>query len=361
VVGNRLVDVFERVLSHLSDPVQRALVLSCLAVARYHDRDPARRTALSDEALALARGTTDTEALAQILYLRAAALNGPDHVDERLRAVTELLALPGLPPLMTARVRQLHAQTLVTFGRVSEAAAELDLAADHGEEQHSPFRTQLGWSHAGLLLHGGRWEEADELSRATYDQHARTSRADAQFNRVIQRWEGAYLSGGGKDLVDELRWTAESTGRPALHSILTMALVEAGRTHDARIALRRSPRRPEEDHLSLYTRCWTLLAAVRLGETELVPRRRAQLQPHRRLTCSVLDFAISGPVAYFTAEAALALGDPDAALADLAIAADATQAMGAEPWLDQVRDTVVRAQRLKRTSSSRPDHAPRRR
>lgn len=37
--------------------------------------------------------------------------------------------------------------------------------------------------------------------------------------------------------------------------------------------------------------------------------------------------------AYFTAEAALALGDPDAALADLAIAVETDEAMGALPWL----------------------------
>jgi hypothetical protein len=352
-VNKRLVDVFERALSHLTDTVQRALVLSCLAVARYYDRDPARRAALSDEALALARGTTDTWELAHVLYLRAVALNGPDHLDERLAAVTELLGLPGLSALMTARARQLHAQTLVTLGRVSEAAAELDLAAEHVEEQRSPLRTQLGWSHAGLLLLGGRWEEAHELSRATYDQHARMSWGDAQFNSVVQRWEGAYLTGGGQDLVDELRRAADSSGRPALRSILLMALVEAGQEHDARIALRRFPHGPEENYLWLYTRCWTLLAAARLGETELLPRRRAQLLPYRHLMCSVLDFAISGSVAYFTAEAALAMGDPDAALADLAIATDTTQPMGAEPWLAQVRATVERADRLRTTSPPR--------
>jgi DNA-binding SARP family transcriptional activator len=367
-VNKRLVEIFERALSHLTDPVQRALLLSCLAVARYHDHDAAQRAALSDEALALARATTDNGELAHILYLRAVALNGPDHLDERLQAVTELLALPGLPPLMTARARQLHAQTLVTRGRVSEAAAELDLAADHLEEQRSPFRTQLGWSHAGLLLFRGCWEEADELSRATYEQHARMSWGDAQFNRVVQRWEGAYLTGGGKDLVDELRRTAESTGRPALHSILMMALVEAGQLHDARIALRRFPRGPEEDSLWLYTRCWALLAAARLGETELLPQRRAQLLPYRQLRCSVLDFAISGPVAYFTAEAALALGDPDAALADFAIATDTNRPTDDEPWLAQVRAAVERARQVKTASSPQrrlsapgPAHAPRRR
>ena len=352
-VNKRLVDVLERALPHVADPAPRALVLSCLAVARYHDDDPARRAALSDEALALARLTTDTVALAHVLHLRALALNGPDYLDQRLKAVTELLALPGLPPLTMIRARQLNAHVLVTLGRVADASAELDLAAQHGEEQRAPLRTQLGWSRAGLLMIGGRWAEADELSRATYDQHARMTWGDAQFNRMVQRWEAAFLTGAGKDLVDELSVVAESSGLPALHSILAVAQIEAGRVHDARIALRRFPRAPQ-DYRWLYTRCWALLAAARLGEREPVAQRHAQLLPYRHLTCSVLDLAISGPVAYFTAEAALALGDPDAALADLAVATETAQRMGSQPWLTQAGEAVKRAQQL-RTEQARTE------
>jgi DNA-binding SARP family transcriptional activator len=350
-INKRLIDVLERALSHLVAPVQRALVLACLAVACYYDGDPARRVELSDEALELVRRTTDNVELANVLHLRAVALDGPDHLDQRRQALTELLALPGLPPPMTVRARQLHAQTLVAVGRVADAAAELDLAGRHMAEHSSPLRTQLGWSRAGLLMLDGRWTEADEVSRATYDQHARMTWGDARFNRMVQRWEAAYLRGEGPDLVDELRVVAESSGQPALQSLLAVALIEAGHVHDARIALRRFPRGPEEDYLWLYTRCWALLAATRLGDTELVTRRRAQLLPYRQLTCAVLDLAISGSVAYFTAEAALALGDWDGALADLAIATDMTQRMGAQPWLAQVWDAVERAQRLKTASA----------
>lgn len=343
-VNKRLVDVFDRALAYVTEPVQRALVMSCLAVARHHDGDPAGGAALSDEALTLAQLTTDNEALAHILHLRAAVLNGPDYLDQRLQAVTELLALPGLPPLMTVRARQLCAQTLVTLGRVPEASAELDLAAQLVEGQRSPLRTQLSWSRAGLLLLGGRRREADELSRATYHLHARMKWGFARFNRTVQRWEGAYLVDGGVDLIDDIRDVAESSGLPALHSILAMALTEAGRAHDARVALRRF-RRGHKDHLWLYTRCWALLAASRLGETELMTRLRAQLLPYRHLACSVSDVAISGSVAYFTAEAALTLGDADAALEDLDIAAETTERMGAQPWLARVRETADRARR----------------
>ena len=109
-VGRRLVEVLDHALSQVTDPVQRALILSCMAAARHRDGDPVRRAALSDEAFALARHTTDNVALAHVLHLRAAALTGPDHLDQRRQAVTELLALPGVPPLMAARARQLRAQ-----------------------------------------------------------------------------------------------------------------------------------------------------------------------------------------------------------------------------------------------------------
>ena len=39
-INKRLVDVLEHALSQVTDPVQRALVLSCLTVARFYDGDP---------------------------------------------------------------------------------------------------------------------------------------------------------------------------------------------------------------------------------------------------------------------------------------------------------------------------------
>ncbi|WP_211225539.1 BTAD domain-containing putative transcriptional regulator [Amycolatopsis nigrescens] len=340
-VDERLVDVLERALSLVTEPAHRALLLSSLAVARYHDDDPERRAALSDEALDLAWRAADKIVLGRVLHLRATALSGPDYHDERVQAGAEMLALPGLPPALTVRARQLRAQVLVASGHVSDASAELDLAAKLVDERNAPLRAQLAWSRAGLRSLDGCWREAEELSRAAYDLHARMSWGDAKFNRMVQRWEAAYLVGDGRDLVDELRAFAGSTDLPALHSILVMALTEAGQVHDARLALRRFPHEPK-DYLWLYTRCWALLAAARLRETELVTRFRAQLLPYRRLACSIADFAISGPVAYFTAEAAMALGDQEAAMADLAVATDLAQRMDAGPWLAQVRAAICR-------------------
>ncbi len=345
VVDDRLVSVLERALPRLIDPAQRALVLSCLAAARYYDDNPQRRAALSDEALGLARAAADDLCVAHVLRLRAMALRTPDYLEQCLAAATELLALPGLPQPLVVGARLLRADSLALLGRIPEAVTELDLVAPLVEELRSPLlRAQLDYARAGLLRLTGRWSEADALSRATFDLHAPTRRYTALGVRIGQRWEAAFLIGSGGDLVDELRAATEATGIPGLRNILAMALVEAGRPEDARAVLRHlAPR--TKDHTWLYTRCWALLAASRLGDTDLLTRLRDQLLPYRRLACAPAAYAVSGSVAYFTAEAALALGDPDAALIDLAIAVETDEAMGALPWLARARDAVTRAQR----------------
>jgi DNA-binding SARP family transcriptional activator len=358
VVGSiddeRLVDVLKRALPRLTDPGQQALLLASLATARYYDDNPQRRVALSDRALALVRPMQDAVALARVLHLRALALYGPDYPDQCLGAATELLELPGVPASLVASARRSRVRLFALLGRISESAAELDLF-DHvvGQSGSPAARLQLGWSRAGLLLLAGRWQEADATSLATYHLHSGMSygagQGVAQGSRMIQRWEAKYLAGTGADLTDELHTAVEATGSPTLRSILTMALVEAGRLEEARAVLRCLVSGPK-DYRWLYNRCWGLLAAARLGETARVVQLRDQLLPYRRLACAVFTVVVSGSVAYFTGEAALALGDADAALADLAIATEADKAMGALPWLAQAHDATRRTQCLRQAA-----------
>jgi DNA-binding SARP family transcriptional activator len=351
---DRLIDVLQRALPRLTDPVPRALLLSLLATAHYYDDNPQRRVALSDQALALARPAADPVALARVLHLRIMALYGPDYPEQCLAAATELLELPGLPPAMVAATRLARTYVLAFLGRIPEVTTDMDLLVSFAEQSGSPFyRMRLGWAQAGLLLLAGRWEEADTISRDTYQLHTGLSFGQeyygmaggiAKGQRIGQRWEAAYLTGTGADLVDELCAELGDTGVGALHSILTMALVEAGRPEEARVILRRLEPGPR-DFSWLYTQCWSLLAAARLGDTEHITRIRDQLLPYRRLACAAFTVVISGSVAYFTGEAALALGDRDAALADLTLAVQTNQAMGALPWLAQARNALTRAQR----------------
>jgi DNA-binding SARP family transcriptional activator len=349
VDDEQLIDVLQRALPRLTDPVHRALLLAFQALALYYDDNPAHRVTLSDQALALARPTADTVALARVLHLRALALYGPDYREQCLAAITELLGLPGMPPLLMAAARLLRVRLFALLGRIPEAAAELDLAVPLVEQSGSPiYRVRLGWCRAGLLLLAGRWPEADAISRATYNGNAGMSWGAglgvAQILRMGQRWEAAFLTGRGADLVDELRPTVEATGVPVLRSILAVALVEAGHPAEARVVLRSLPSGPK-DYQWLPAQCWALLAAARLGETELMTRLRDQLLPYRHLPCAGSVAAVSGAVAYFTGEAALALGDPDAALSDLTVAVELDERMGALPWLAQARKAITRARR----------------
>ncbi|MGB8963585.1 MAG: BTAD domain-containing putative transcriptional regulator [Pseudonocardiaceae bacterium] len=352
VVDDGLVDVLERSLTRLADPAQRALVLACLAAARYYDDNPEHRATLSDEALALIRPTGDEKMVAHVLRLRAMALRTPDYPVQCLAATTELLGLLGLPSPLTAGARLLRVDTLVMLGRAPEAAIEVDLVTPLIERLQSQLlRVQLNWARAGLLLLAGRWSDADTLSRATYDLHTRTRRFLARVGRLMQRWEAAFLTGNGADLVEELSTAANAISIPGLWAILAMALVEAGHTEEARSALR-SVALGRKDYMWLYTRCWSLLAAARLGEAEFMTQLRGQLLPYRRLACTAGSaIVVSGSVAYFTAEAALALRDPDAALADLALAIKADQAMGALHWLARARDANTRTQRLRQAAT----------
>lgn len=351
VDDERLVDVLERALRLLTDPVHRAVLLAFLAAAHYYDDNPQRRVELSDQALAYARPAADAIALARVLYLRALALLGPDYPDHCLAAVNDLLGIAGLPPPMVAAARVLNSWLLATVGRVSEAAGQLEQVALFGEHLVSPtVRVHLGWARASQLLLAGRWAEADAISRATYAMHSQMSygveQGIAQRLRMIHRWEVAFLTGRCADAVDELRAAAERLGTPGLRTMLTMALVEAGHPAEARTILHSLDIGPK-DYRWLYTECWCLLAAARIGDVEQAKRLRDQLLPYRHMACAVAVHVVSGSVAYFTGEGALALGDADAALADLAIAIEADEAMGAVAWLARAREAFGRALRLK--------------
>lgn len=173
VDDQRLIDVLERALPQLTDPVHRGLLLALLALVRYYDDEPQRRVALSDEALAMVRPAADTVALARVLHLRAMALYGPDYPEQCLAATTELLELPNLPLPIMAASRLLRCWLLATGGRIAEVTAQLDFFVRFVEEQScSPiYRVHLGWARACLLILAGRWAEADAVSRATCDLH----------------------------------------------------------------------------------------------------------------------------------------------------------------------------------------------
>src|SRR5205823_4230344 len=75
------------------DCPMRVRLLARLAVELYYTNAAARRDALSAQALAMARRLGDPQAELVAHHSRHWSLWGPDEIDERLKAATELLAL----------------------------------------------------------------------------------------------------------------------------------------------------------------------------------------------------------------------------------------------------------------------------
>ena len=168
-VDANLVRLLELAAERAADDATRARVLARLAGELLGDAAAAaRRRALADEALRLARRTGDPGTLAEVLDARLHALWDPAGAEARLAAGSEIIDL--------ARAagddrRERHGQfwrfvALMELGRVAEAesalaafAREADAAGDAQEAVMVTAR------HAMLAVLCGRLDEASRLTR----------------------------------------------------------------------------------------------------------------------------------------------------------------------------------------------------
>ena len=154
--------------------------------------------------MALARYSADTAALADVLYLRAMALAGPDHLDQRLQAVAELLALPDVPRVDgQPRPAAARPDAASPWAWVPDATAELASRPSRRHEQRPPLRTQLDWSRAARAAAGrpaarGRRAEPGHLRPACPDVVGRPAvhPRDPALGGGVPRRPGPHGSGG---------------------------------------------------------------------------------------------------------------------------------------------------------------------
>lgn len=99
--------------------VQRAHVLARLSVALSLDADGARRSGLSDEAIALARAENDALALGYALASKCDVIAGPEHAQARLAAADEIVSC----------ARAVNDSKLQLLGRRIRVVAQLELGS----------------------------------------------------------------------------------------------------------------------------------------------------------------------------------------------------------------------------------------
>lgn len=187
VVEPTLIDLLEEALLRLSgsDGALRARVLARLAVALYHVPDSLpRREALSREAIEVAARSGDGPAQLAALYSRQWAIWGPENLEERLAAVTEMARVADR---LGDRDAGLHAHRfrfvdLMELGDVTAANIELEICAQLATELRQPYYLWYVTTFRALRAFlDGRFDESERLA-----QEALAVGQRAQSQNVMQ-------------------------------------------------------------------------------------------------------------------------------------------------------------------------------
>ena len=241
-VDEERVEVLESALAHaLPDDPCRAKLLALLAAELLWSPEFARRRAISDEALTLARLRGDVAALAHVLTMRVTAIWAPETLAERLAVTEEALALaePLGDPVQDFWAHVWRAITLVQAGEVAGADEALGglralTARLHQARLSFVLTTQEAW-RAQLR---GDLTEAERLVDEAAAIGDETGEPDAQSLYVAQlgplRWHQGRLG----EEADLLALVAEGVPNVSSFTALSaLAEYEADRPDSAQALL----------------------------------------------------------------------------------------------------------------------------
>src|SRR5262249_20584379 len=143
---------------------------------------PARREALSREAVAMARRTGDGLALAYALSSLCDAIAGPDHVDERAGAASEIVRLARREgdPEMELLGRRFRVVAMLERGLGADADVEIDASPRVAEPLRQPLYTWYVplWRGMRAAIRGDL-DTADALAVEAESVGAKASSANA--------------------------------------------------------------------------------------------------------------------------------------------------------------------------------------
>jgi len=154
------------------DSALRARLLARLAVELYYTPQIDRRTALSGEAIEMARSLDDPGSLLVALYSRHWAACGPDTLNERLANATEMVRLAGElgdreMALLGHHVRLSCLLERCDVGLVDRELEEMVAVADELRQPFYLWRTTCLRAMRAILE--GRFDEAERLAAAGFE------------------------------------------------------------------------------------------------------------------------------------------------------------------------------------------------
>jgi DNA-binding SARP family transcriptional activator len=353
ITDHERVETLEAAIEALgaSDSPLRARLLAILALELFHTGERARRLALSDEALAIARRLDDPATLSHVMVARPFAIGGPDTLAARLADTAELLEVAErlADPVTAHRAWWLRYRVAVEVGDLPEAdrclAIEARMTADLGQPS---LEWMTALQRVARVLLAGDLTEADRLIPAALERGRDAGQPDALLYFAIQLFQLRDERGRlGEAEETVARVVASAPELPAIRAALGLVHAEVGRLDEARDIFEAIG---QADFAQLPVEASTVVAycfCARLAATLDDPGRAAQL--HQLLAPYPDQIAVwavglgIGCVSYYLGLLALCMGALDEALERFAAAATIEQRVGAPTWLARTRVGWARA------------------
>ena len=320
----------------------RARVLARLARELLGDASAAaRRRALVDEALRLARRAGDPGTLAEVLDARLHALWDPAGAEDRLAAGSEIIDLARAAG-DDRRERQgqfWRFVALMELGRVPEAESALAAfereAAAVGDTEAAVMATAR---HAMLAVLRGRFDQASRLTGDVADRARRAGMADAwpvsatlTASVAAERGPRSFLETG----VEQVLAVADTLPGHLYEATAARIFVLLGRTAEAAAELERILPRALASSGPRWLGAMTDLAvaAAAVGDTTAAAQIHAALAPYQgRLVVWGGAATAWGPVSHYLGLLAAILGKAGDAVGYFQEAVDLERQIGAVPY-----------------------------
>lgn len=323
-----------------ADPVLQSRLLSRLVIELSLSRDPARVSRLSEHALVMARRTNDRGAISAALSARRWSLWTPQSIGERQQISTEFLrlAVAAGSVRLTIQGHRWRLIDLFELGDITGATGAVEAYSSLAQQRGLP--AELWWMEmfrAIPLLLAGRYEEAEERSRAGFELGNRVGDPGVANIHTLQMITIRRDRGGLEEFEDDVRANiACYPAIPGWRCVLAHMLCELGRLDEARQELDRLSRDAFDilprDSIWLGAITYCAEVAARLDEHAEVLYELLRPFPDRNVVVGWTACCLgssSRPLALLAAT----LGRRDDATMHFQDALAMNERMGAAPWL----------------------------
>jgi DNA-binding SARP family transcriptional activator/tetratricopeptide (TPR) repeat protein len=345
VVDAALVDLLEEALAKLGDsePALRARVMGRLAMELYWIAPTERRSALSRQAVEIARGLLpDRATLAFTLSTRHVAIFGPESSRERLAVASEMISVgERMEDEETQVLGHLWRLTdLLELGDVAAADAELDAYANLAPRLRRPdYLWRIPMLRGMRELMHGRFGQAERLAQDAREIAERAQDQVAPHLLAAQTFILRREQGRLAELEESVRAVvARFPGLPAWRCFLAALCAALGHHDEARAEIERlAPERfssVPRDGNWLVALALLSEACAAIGEVSAADELYTVLRPHAAQHVMVgAGAAYFGLVGHHAGVTAATAGRLDQARLHLRDAVAAHELIGARAWL----------------------------